>query len=63
MVTDPEAIPVTAPEKGSTDAMAGLLLVHVPPGGEPISVVVYPLQTPKLPAMVSTSGTPSMTIG
>ena len=41
--------PVTTPLPRPTVAIAGLLLVHVPPAGEPVSVVVVPWQVLSAP--------------
>ena len=45
MVTGPAEIPVTIPVDGSTDAIAELLLDHVPPKVSSVSGIVEPTQT------------------
>ena len=45
MVTVPAAIPVTTPVPDVTDAMAGLLLVYVPPPVVSKSVIDDPTHT------------------
>ena len=46
----PAVIPVTTPVLLTLPA-AGLLLLHVPPVGVELSVVVIPVQTVKVPVM------------
>ena len=55
MVADPVAIPVTAPVV-FTEAMAGSLLLQVPPVAVEVSKVVAPTQTVAPPASVPASG-------
>ena len=43
--------PVTTPVAGSTDPLAGLLLVHVPPPGDDVSAVVRPAHTLVVPVI------------
>jgi len=47
----PEATPVTIPEEEPTVARLRSLLVHVPPDGDEVSVVVAPTQTVGLPVI------------
>ena len=47
----PRVSPVTIPEEGSTDATAGALLIHVPPGTAFVSGIVNPTQTLPEPLM------------
>lgn len=47
----PNAKPDTTPEPGVTGAMAGALLVHVPPGTALLSVVVAVIHTSELPVI------------
>ena len=49
MMDDPEETPLTIPEAVPTVATPVLLLSHVPPAGEPVSVVVAPAQTLAVP--------------
>lgn len=57
MTTDvPAAIPFTSPVAEPTVAMAGLLLLHVPPGDALLKVVVKPAQILIVPAMPEGSG-------
>ena len=51
-VVTPETIPVVAP----TVATATLLLLHVPPPGLSVRVVVAPVQTSKDPVMPDVMG-------
>lgn len=51
MVTTPVLYPVTMPDE-LTVAMVGVLLLHVPPEGLPVNVIVEPMQTELLPEMV-----------
>jgi hypothetical protein len=44
-VTTPGTIPVTTPEVAPTVAIEGLPLVHTPPVGVPVKVIVLPTQT------------------
>lgn len=48
----PPVTPVTTPE-ALTVAIAGELVSHVPPDGEPVSVVVEPMQMLLLPVIVA----------
>lgn len=52
MVTLPPAIPVIAPVEASALAMAGLLLVQVPPETELLTVTVDPSHTTAGPVIV-----------
>ncbi len=53
----PTVSPVTAPEKGSTSAIVGEALLHVPPAVALLSVVDPPLsQTVAVPVMAFTVG-------
>jgi len=47
----PDATPVTIPDVEPTVACNGSLLVHVPPEGEELSVVVAPTHTVGLPVI------------
>lgn len=47
----PAETPVTVPVPEPTDARAGLLLLHVPPEGEELSVVLPPTHTDDAPDM------------
>lgn len=47
----PVLMPVTMPVE-PTVATAILLLLHMPPGTEPVNVVVDPMQTKPLPVIV-----------
>ena len=49
--TVPANAPVTIPDDDPMAAIAGLLLVHVPPAGVEFSVVVNPTQTASVPVM------------
>ena len=49
----PEVTPVTTPEVEPTVATAELLVIHVPPDGEPVNVVDDPMQTLELPEIVA----------
>lgn len=51
MVTTPAPIPVTTPVAGSTVALVGAVLVHVPPAALLVSVMVAPTQTDDGPAI------------
>lgn len=51
MVTLPVIRPLTRPEVAWMVAIAGLLLLHVPPGVAHDSVVVLPMQTEELPVI------------
>jgi len=58
-----EAPPVTTPVFKSTDAIPGLLLVQVPPVGEPVNVRVLPEHTlPELAAMETVGGGFTVTV-
>jgi hypothetical protein len=52
MVTTPADNPVTTPVE-LTDALVGILLVHVPPGGVATSVTVEPIHTVVLPVIAA----------
>ena len=56
IVAVPTAPPVIAPVAPTTEAMPGALLVHVPPAGVLLSIVVVPTQIEVLPVMVVGSG-------
>ena len=56
MVVVPGLIPVTIPVVAPTDAMAGLLLLHIPPGSASLSVVVEPAHRLALPVMGEVPG-------
>jgi hypothetical protein len=47
----PKALPVTIPEEEPIEAIAVLLLLHVPPVGVLLSVVVAPKQAISVPVM------------
>ena len=47
----PFEIPVTTPLEEPTVATAGTLLIHVPPPGEELNVLVEPVQRPSTPVM------------
>lgn len=49
MVVVPVVIPVTMPVVAPTVAIAGLALVHAPPGVVVVSVVVLPIHTVPAP--------------
>ncbi len=51
MIVVPALLPVTIPD-ASTDALAGRLLVHTPPDGVELKVVVLPIQVFKVPDML-----------
>ncbi len=51
MFANPIARPVSTPDVGSIDAIEVLLLLHVPPVTELLSVVVPPRQTPVMPVI------------
>ena len=51
MVAEPTATPVTTPVDEPTDAIAGLLLLHVPPGVASDKVVVKPKQIFVIPVI------------
>ena len=51
MVTVPPFNPVTTPVPVPIDAIAGLLLLHAPPGVELLNVVLLPWQTAGAPAI------------
>ena len=51
--------PVTTPVVASTTAIVGLLLLHVPPGTELLSVAAVPIHTDELPVI---GGTPGLTV-
>ncbi len=51
MVFTPLVRPVTTPEADPTTAIAGLLLLHVPPVGEELNVVEVPSQMANVPVM------------
>ena len=51
MVTTPAATPVTKPEDEPMEATAGLELLHVPPGGVQLKVVVPPAHTLNVPVI------------
>lgn len=55
IVSVPEVIPVTIPEPDPIIAIAGLLLIQVPPPGS-IRVVVEPTHTDKLPVIREGNG-------
>jgi len=44
MVTVPVAMPFTTPDDEPIDAIEGLLLLHMPPEGIALHVVVLPVQ-------------------
>ena len=46
---EPPAIPTTTPDAEPTEATPVLLLVHVPPDGEDVIVIVDPAQTAEAP--------------
>lgn len=48
--------PVTTPVPKPTVAIAGVLLVHVPPGTEWVSVVLLPWQTDEEPPIAAGAG-------
>jgi hypothetical protein len=50
IVATPVLIPVTTPED-DTAAIAVLLVVHIPPVGEPVNVIDEPVQTVLLPVI------------
>jgi hypothetical protein len=50
IIAVPADTPVTTPE-ASTEAMAGLTLLHVPPGTALLNAVVAPRQTPAIPVI------------
>lgn len=52
----PFAFPVTIPDIASTEAIEGLLLLHVPVAGIEFNVVVSPRQTFKGPVIVPGNG-------
>ena len=52
MMVVPDATPVTAPVEEPMVATPGVPLVHVPPVGVLLSVVVAPMQAPVVPEMV-----------
>ena len=56
IVADPQAIPFTVPVDAPTDAMAGVLLVHVPPVVASDSVMVVPEHTFIAPVMAAGRG-------
>ena len=47
----PPVTPVTRPDEGSTEALAGALLAHEPPGDVELNSVVAPGQTLKTPVI------------
>lgn len=51
MVTVPAVTPVTMPDAEPTEAIAGLLLLHVPPASGSPSVIVVPAHTGELPVI------------
>ena len=51
IVEFPAATPVTTPVAATTVAFDGTLLVHVPPAGDELSVVVLPIQAVADPVM------------
>ena len=53
MVAVPSATPDTRPVLGSMGAMAGLLLVQVPPGRALLSVPVVVMHTSELPVIAA----------
>lgn len=53
IVAVPADIPLTSPVEPMV-AMAGLLLLHVPPGVVLVSIVVAPAQTDELPIIGAT---------
>jgi len=56
MVTVPKDIPLTTPVEGSTEPMAGLLLLHVPPAGVVDNVVVAKRQAMFTPVIAAGVG-------
>ena len=52
MTSTPAETPVTTPDEEPTVAMDGLLLLHVPPKGDPVSVTVLPTHKVLGPEMV-----------
>lgn len=56
MVVVPGATPVTMPVAEPIVAQPGLLLVHTPPEGELVSVVLVPTQMVSVPEMPEGSG-------
>ena len=55
-MTQPNVLPVTTPEDEPMDAIAGSLLVHIPPDTPSVSVVVNPRPTALMPEMAVGSG-------
>jgi hypothetical protein len=51
MVAEPEAMPRAMPVAEPIDAIAVLLLVHVPPGVPELRGVVAPIHTPAEPVI------------
>ena len=49
MTVVPGVIPLTIPVAGPMVAIAGLLLLHVPPGVASVNIVVPPVQAPDNP--------------
>ena len=49
----PGEIPVTTPLELPTVATVVVLVLHTPPEGEPVSVVVLPIQTRGIPEIVA----------
>lgn len=52
----PAVTPVTSPPVEVTVALAVFVLVHVPPAGAPVRVVVEPMQVAPVPVMPVGSG-------
>jgi hypothetical protein len=52
----PGAPPVTTPVVATTGAIDVLLLVHVPPGGPLVKVVVNPTHTLRIPVITAGKG-------
>ncbi len=63
MVAVPTAIPVTTPEEAFTLAIKVLLLLHVPPVMESVSVVDAPKHTCVLPKIAGITGTETTVSG
>ena len=49
MIDVPAVTPVTTPVPASTVALAGALLLHAPPPGDEVSVVVVPTHADSVP--------------